>query len=355
MRKSAEEITKQFLRSLFGKLIADIIFQQKLEKFNIGSYSSLTTSEKVEFGHRIIKDTFDKFYPNNKIENMQVLYLMRFSMNEAAIRVEEMIHRECDINLSAPEEINAVDIKQVFESIQSDKNVKFVFEWTHMLEGDLVIILDQDTALKFSKIFMQAMMGIESEDDQLDEMKLSAINEFFNIILPVFSKVIGDSFKEVIFFTPRTYAEFVPKYYYNNEFVIPQKMIHTNISFMIDGVNNTGELFFFIKESAGRFKELLDQAQLYKDPFEESPPRIFARVTGNTMADMIEFFKLMKIPTETVDYLLDSIYKPNFTHFEYSDYIKFYQHLMNEFLPNASENKKDVIKLNLAHILGMSR
>jgi chemotaxis protein CheY-P-specific phosphatase CheC len=355
MRKSAEEITKQFLRSLFGKLIADIIFQQKLEKFNISSYSSLTISEKVEFGHRIIKDTFDKFYPSNKIENMLILYLMRFSLNEAAIRVEEMIHRECDINLSAPEEINSMDIKMVFESIQSDKNIKFVFEWTHMLEGDLVIILDHDTALKFSKIFMQTMMGIESEDDELDEMKLSAINEFFNIILPVFSKVIGDNFKEVIFFTPRTYNEFVPKYFYNGEFVIPQKMIHTNLSFMIDNVENTGELFFFIKEAGGRFKELLDQAQLYKDPFEDSPPRVFVKITGNTMADMIYFFKLLKIPSETVDYLLDAIYKPNFTHFEYSDYIKFYQHLISEYLPNVSENKKESIKINIAYILGMSR
>ncbi|MBN2457726.1 hypothetical protein JXB31_01185 [Candidatus Woesearchaeota archaeon] len=355
MKKKAEDIAKEFFRAIFGRFIADILFRQMLDKFHIGDFESLDTIQKIKIGQKIIEDVFTKFYTEEKIENMKVLYLLRFSLNEVGGKVEEITKKECQIKINSPEEIPPMEIDTHIRFFEQEGNIKFIFEWSEMLEGHLLITLSKDTSIRFAGIFMQAMMGISPEGDELDEMKVSAMNEFFNIILPVFSKVIGDSFKQMLFFTPTTYNDFKTKYFLYDEFIKPQKIIHSKINFRLDNVEHNGELFFFIKEATGRFKKLLDLAQLKKDPFEEAPPRIFAKSTGNIREDVDNFFDMLNLPRENIDYILKKIYKHSLNNFEYYDYIKFYQTLITEFLTSSSENKKEVIKINLAYLLGLKK
>jgi len=351
MTKRCEEIIKEHFNDKFGGLVSDMLFRQRLSKFSVSNFEKLSNQRKIQIGQMMLEDIFKEFYPVEKIESMKILFLLRFSLNEAMIKVEEMLSQPCDIFIESTVEMNASNVETFMKS--DDSKIKFVFEWLSMIEGSLLVMLEKETVVKLANAFISASMGMPAKSEELDDMKISSLNEFFNIILPAFSSVIGNAFGQQIMFMPLSFDEFRSKYFFESQFIKPEKTILTKIKLRIGDIKDSGEVLFIIKQSSGKFSELLSQAHLEKDPLEMTPPKIIVKPTGNYQKDVEEFFAYIGLPHSTIDYLLRQCDKQTLANFGYLSFTKFYLALIDEYFPTSSRNKKENIKINLARILGL--
>ncbi|MGM5484692.1 MAG: hypothetical protein ACQEP1_02355 [Nanobdellota archaeon] len=352
MKKKAEEIIVEFFNDRFSRSIADQLLKQKMRKFGIKGFSSLTFKQKISFGQKIVESVFKKFYSKQKIENIKILLLLRFSLNEAIEKVEKMIHKKSEVKLEPLVNVDIEYADSLLQEIDSNDTIKFGFESSNLLEGLLMFSMDKKEVIDFANIMMQAMTGSASSGQEIDDMKISAVNEFFNILLPAFVSCIGDAFGEEVYFTPISYESFKEKYFFQGEFIKPEKIYTSSTTINLGKKDYTGKIYFFIKQSMESFESLVDQASQKKDPLEQSPPKVMVQLTGDVRQDVESFFKLLHLSYTEIDNILNDMNNQTINGFKYKDYESFTQKLIAGHFRKASDAKKDNIKYNLAKIFG---
>ncbi|MFW6231053.1 MAG: hypothetical protein ACOC32_03440 [Nanoarchaeota archaeon] len=354
MKQTTQELVMDFFKGQFGGLMSKSLFEQYYHKYHVKDLSALNKKDQIAFGQKIIRTMYSRFYDESRVRNMEILYLLKFSMNEAVEKVESMIKAESDVKIERLENVDEANMDMVLQPILDEEKIKFGFECSNMLEGLLMMVMDKEIALDFANTLIRSMMEMEPENKtELDEMKLSAISEFFNILLPAFVRIIGDTYGQELYFTPLSYEEFKGKYFFEDEFISPHKTLRSGATFRVNQNEEKSDVFFFIKQSDEHFQGLVDQGKANaKDPFEEAPPQILVDRTGNRRTDLEALFRLLGLKVDNIDYILKIMGIPNVEMFNFHAVSEFYQILIMEFLKAASGNKKATIRVNLEAIFG---
>ncbi|MFP4112384.1 MAG: hypothetical protein ACLFPQ_00120 [Candidatus Woesearchaeota archaeon] len=356
MKKKAETIVMEFFQDRFGKLMAGSIFKQYLKKFKISDFEKLGVNDQIKIGEKIIEGIFNKFFTPERVQNMKILYMLRFSLNEAGDKVDNMMNVESELHVEPLVNIDLSEVDDILKEIDSEDKVQFGFECSQLIDGLLMITMDKSTTNDFADLVTTSMMGTKSESRELDEMKISAVYEFFNILLPEFIRVIGDLLNAEVFYTPLYYDDFKKKYFQDDKFMEPQKILKSSLSITLQHKTKKCNVVFFIKESKASFESLVEQGESReKDPFEQMPPKILVDKTPDIRADVEKLFKILHLSAKDVDLILQQIEKSTVHDLDYHDVVNFSQKLILFFFPKASENKKESIKVNLLHVFGMAR
>ncbi len=352
--QSSQDLITGFFRERFGRLLAEEIVQHHLKRLGIRNLKSLSAPEQMKVGQRIIQDVSGQFYTPDRVLNLKTLYLLRFSLNQAAARIEKMIGRQCEVHLKRPAAMAAGHAKSPLQTIEDKSSAKFVFMMTNTMEGALFVSMPPKEAVQLARILMQAMLGQATQDDLLDDSKLSAISEFFNILIPAFSEIVGNAFDEAIFFTPASYAAFREGYLFNNQFIWPPVVITSGFWILLEQTKCSGEILFLVREAGGNFKKLIDQANIRKSPLEQGPPTIVIRKTDSTMSDVQVLFRMLNLPADYVHELLKRMHRNDFRNFTRLDLDHFYHMLLDRLSATVSENAKENIKANLEEVIELS-
>ena len=218
-----------------------------------------------------------------------------------------------------------------------------------------MITLPQDQAIELAKLLIVTMLDSHAQNNEMNDMKKSAIQEFFSMLLPAFSEVIAETFNENLFYTPLSFDQFKSKFYFDNRFIIPTLMIHTKTKFNIKELDSEGDVFLFIKDATGRFKALMNQSNVICDPFDRSPPTLLIKPSGDILSDVRLLFKMLNIHISEVDSILKYIRVEGFKDFTSLNFDHFVHHLVKVYLKDASENKKHSVKVNLQNVISIKQ
>lgn len=353
MKKKTEEILMSHFKEHFGKMIAEMLLEQKIKDFKITSFEDLSMIEKIDFGKSMINDIFKKFYNDDKIKNMHILYLLRFSINEAIEKIEKMIKKDANVELAALTNINLDLINDTVVKLEDEKNVNIGFEVSNILDGVMIVTIEKESAIKFGIMMLQILQGEKSQDYELDDMKVSAIYEFFNILIPSFTEVLGNIYDADIFYVPLRYEEFKKKYFEGEKIKVPQQLLETELKIKIAGVKTDGLISFFINKTGDKFNDLVKSASKNaSDPWENDPPKINVSKSGNILHDLTNMFKMLNIEPKKIQKILDDINKTDLK-FDITDMIAFHKNMIDNYLTNPSEHKIDSIRANLAFLFGV--
>ncbi len=351
--EKGEEIIKGFFKERFGSLVAEELFRERMDRLKIANFENMDNQQRIATGQQMIEEICSTFLSPEKVRNMKLLFLLRFSLNEAGKKVTDALKKECDIRIESPEDITSAELEEYTSSLDSTDNTSFGYQLSAILDGAIIITMSNKGALELAKEIMQSMMGAEGDSDELNDLKLSAIGEFFTIILPVFTKTVGDAFDQEVLFAPMKQEEINSELLSGESARSMQLTIKTKVLISIGEFKTEGNVLFFVKKANGKIKEILDEA--HKDPFEESPPRIVVKKTGNPRLDMAVLFSMLRIPEENIGFILKSMKKDSFDDFTYLDFSRFCKILIDEFIFHASDKKQRSIKANVLHILSLKK
>jgi chemotaxis protein CheY-P-specific phosphatase CheC len=354
MKKTATEIFLDFFKDRFGSLMSKSLLKQYLQRKNVSNFETLSLDKKISFGQEIIENMYLRFYNAEKVQNLKILYLLRFSMNEAVEKLESMIKKDSSVKIEPLTEIHISELSSISDEIVDEKTVKVSFECSKLLDGVLMSIMEQKDVVNFATTMMKAMMGMDPPNNELDDLKISAIYEFFNILLPAFIKVIADAYDTELYFTPIYIDDFKKKYYTDlGELKIPKKIMRTTIHITVDGTNLPCNMIFLIQNSNSGFNELMKQGgATYSDPFEQYPPKLLVQKTGDLRHDVEKLFGLLSLRPWEIDNILSKINRPKLSSLNYQDYTLFVSTLISDFYEYSSDNKKATIRTNMNYIFG---
>lgn len=357
MKKKAEDLVIDFFKDRYGLMMARTLFAQYLAKNGITDFDALDMQDKIQFGQSIIESVYSKFYGDEQIQNLKILFLMRFSINAAAEKVETMINIPAELDLLPLKGVSTADLNDVFQKFEDETMTNFGFECTNMIEGLLMLTFENTKAVDLSAKLIEVMLSSTAEGTVLDEMKISAIYEFFNIVLPDFMKVIGDTYGKEIFYTPLYYDQFKinPKYFTKDgKFNAPERMFESGITIKVGDIEIEGKIIFFMTGADQTFIDLLNKSGgRVQDPFDVTPPVMVVEKSGDKRADMEALFEKLGIKLDNIEYLLTEVGQPDFSFFQFRDFMKFTSILVDKYFARASDAKKKSIKMNVRNILGM--
>lgn len=355
MTVDAEDIVIGFFSDRYGLLMSRTLFAQYLEKLHITDFSDLKEEEKVDFGQKVIEHVYKKFYPPDKIQNLKLLFLIRFAMNSSIQKINDLLETDADMRVEPFETVfddELADAKKLFDNPKSF-NVGFTSK--EVLDGALMVSMDLINSIDLGKRLIFSMTHKEDQKNEMDEIKITAIYEFFNMIIPDFLKVISDIYGQNINFLPLRYDEFLKSNCKDGRIMPPSKSFKTTLELMLGKHIVKLNVYFFLNDANKSFIELLSkQGEKAEDPFEYTPPKIFLEKTGDVRADIEKFFGLLSLRPEDLDIVMERAGFRTLDNFRFHEFAIFYKFLAEEYFPNSSEQKKRTIKENLKYLLGIA-
>jgi chemotaxis protein CheY-P-specific phosphatase CheC len=355
MDKKEGDLIYGFFRERFGGLVAEELVEIYLKKLNINNFELLPLKEQIDVGQNIIESISKKFYSTDRIENLKTLYLLRFSLKKAAEKVESILNKKCDLSIKHPKSLIQTEIDPHLDLIKDEQCLTLGFEFVDTIKGFLMITLPKLESIELAKILMLSVEGSRAKNNELNDAKIAALTNFFNLLLPSFSDIISETFHEKINYSSISLDRFNEKFYHDGKFIIPSLMIYSKSNLHLHGLDCPCDVNLFINDASGRFKTLMNQSNVIYDPFDKAPPKLLIKQTGNVLSDVKLLFKMLNLEVSIIEDLLNLTHKKEFDKFTLVDFDHFYNNLMNKYISHFSENKINSIKFNLEKIIPVEK
>ncbi|MFP4402865.1 MAG: chemotaxis protein CheC [Nanoarchaeota archaeon] len=251
-------IITAFAKQSLGGLAGELLLDDYCNKFNIKNLSSLDEIQKKKFINAFIYGVFHKHMSKSKIDTIRLHVNLLFCLDNATKKISTMLNKDVFLN--------PLDMKyQTFENFEKiinnlgDGVVVIPVHVTGYVSATILIFIYRDSAILLGNIMLKSMLGIEKSDDFFDDMKQSAIQEFFNIVIPTFADTIANTLNQEIFINlPETEITDVQKQidYAFSKFNFDgdenygiKKIMSTSIGFVIDKSNTINGMCFLLLES----------------------------------------------------------------------------------------------------------
>lgn len=251
-------IITAFAKQSLGGLAGELLLDDYCNKFNIKNLSSLDEIQKKKFINAFIYGVFHKHMSKSKIDTIRLHVNLLFCLDNATKKISTMLNKDVFLN--------PLDMKyQTFENFEKiinnlgDGVVVIPVHVTGYVSATILIFIYRDSAILLGNIMLKSMLGIEKSDDFFDDMKQSAIQEFFNIVIPTFADTIANTLNQEIFINlPETEITDVQKQidYAFSKFNFDggenygiKKIMSTPIGFVIDKSNTINGMCFLLLES----------------------------------------------------------------------------------------------------------
>ncbi|WP_048203285.1 chemotaxis protein CheC [Methanocaldococcus infernus] len=149
----------------------------------------------------IIEDTLGNGESKGKIdlENLSKIEEVGKFASEKAMRfISDMTgYKSClkvfNVRLITPSEI--------MEEYGDEKRIFTKIDFSGDIKGSGILIFSEEDAIKLAKAMLLGM-GMESDSDEMDEMKISAINEICNILISAYVDSFANFMKTSLTMTP---------------------------------------------------------------------------------------------------------------------------------------------------------
>ncbi len=193
-----KEIITAFAKQSLGGLAGEILLEDYARRYNIPDLSVLDEKQQQKFIDAFLWGVFHRHLPKERIDSLRLHLNLHFCIDHATDAISDMLAKKI--------RLKPMDIKfQSFENFEKIINnleegvVVIPVKLTGYMTATMLIFIFRDSASTLGNIMLKSMLGIEKTDDFLDEMKQSAIKEFFNIVIPTFADTVANTLKQQIF------------------------------------------------------------------------------------------------------------------------------------------------------------
>jgi len=347
--ENSKDLITGFFAERFGRLVAEELVQTNLKKIGITNLKALSSKEQMQAGQKIIENVSREFYSHEQIENLKTLYLLRYSLNEAAKKVQQTLKTPCEIIMERPQTTLAGQSQAPAEILSQEDSQRFIFQSRNTLDGTAVFSVAKNDAVSLAKILMLTMTGAIPGSNELDNEKISTISKFLHILIPSFSEMAYKAFDEKLVFNTQTDEQFKEAYFHNTQFLWPPLVITSEIFVQIGDTKSPATVVLLVRDTSGKFRTLLEHANIKTNPFEQTPGRNLVKPTEDTKKDVEVLFRLLGIQTEQLQKILDKMNK-DFKDFTEHDLETFHNEIV-QMKKITSENMKASLKSNLENLI----
>ncbi len=244
MKKTGEEILADVFKDRFGsKAIA--IVKDSFAKQKIVGFETLDPKEQADIGQALIETVFKELLDKEIIEAMKIRFVILFAINNAIDTMKTMMQTKVNLEIRPILEEPVSKLKTISKQILKNDTSKFCFECSGLLIGQLVLAIETDDAVIYSKLLMKYMLGVESDNNELDNEKISTIYEFFNVLFPGILDIIGASFDNSLYFTPLFFEDFQSRFMTEDEIKKPNSIHSSSLTTTIADTKTIAKLYFF--------------------------------------------------------------------------------------------------------------
>lgn len=193
-----KEIVTAFAKQSLGGLAGEILLEDYAKKFNIPDLSKLNKKQQQKFIDAFLWGVYHRHLPLERINSLRLQLNLHFCIDNATDAISGMLGRKI--------ELKPLDVKsQTFQNFEKiinnlgDGVIVIPVKLSGYITSTLLIFIFRESAITLGNIMLKSMLGVDKSDDFLDEMKQSAIKEFFNIVIPTFADTIANTLKQEIF------------------------------------------------------------------------------------------------------------------------------------------------------------
>ncbi|MGM5482751.1 MAG: chemotaxis protein CheC [Nanobdellota archaeon] len=193
-----KEIVSAFAKQSLGGLAGEILLEDYAKKFNISDLSKLTQNQQQKFIDAFLWGVYHRHLPMERINSLRLQLNLHFSIYNATDAISGMLGRNI--------KLKPLDVKsQTFENFEKIINnlgegvIVIPVKLTGYISATLLVFIFRESAITLGNIMLKSMLGVEKTDEFFDQMKQSAIKEFFNIVIPTFADTIANTLSQEIF------------------------------------------------------------------------------------------------------------------------------------------------------------
>lgn len=193
-----KEIMTSFAKQSLGGLAGEILLEDYSKRFNIPDLSVLNEKQQKKFIDAFLWGVFHRHLPKERIDSLRLQINLHFCIDNATDSISGMLGKKI--------RLKPLDMRfQSFENFEKIINnleegvVVIPVRLSGYFSATLLIFIFRDGATTLGNIMVKSMLGVDKSDDFLDEMKQSAIKEFFNIVIPTFADTIANTLNQEIF------------------------------------------------------------------------------------------------------------------------------------------------------------
>ncbi|ACV24920.1 chemotaxis protein CheC [Methanocaldococcus fervens] len=132
----------------------------------------------------------------SKIENVG-----KYASEKAMKFITEMTGYSAELKVF---NIRLITPKEIKEEYGEEKKIFTKIDFSGDISGTGLLIFSEDSAVELSKAMLLGM-GMESDSDEMDEMKISAINEICNILISAYVDSFANFINTSLNMTPPSY------------------------------------------------------------------------------------------------------------------------------------------------------
>ncbi len=307
---------RTFCRRSLGGLAGEILLDDYSRRFNIKDLDMLDKTQQHQFVDAFLDGVFSKHLPRARIDSIRLQLNMHFSIEEAAEKISLMLGKKIELEPLDLRYQSYENTKKILENLE-DGVISIPISFSGCMQGSVLICIFRDSAIQLGNLMLRSMMKVTKSDDYLDEMKQSAIKEFFNIVIPAFANKVADilgqsltlSLPETDITDTRAQIDAVNSMLDHNEL---KKIISTPFDMKIEaGKSVAGMAFLLITSELEIINDSLDGAQIITDDSIEKIDlsSIAIRTELGTYKAMTDFLSnfLDTDPEKAVDSIMDSL------------------------------------------------
>lgn len=362
-----KEIITAFAKQSLGGLAGEILLEDYAKKYNIPDLAMLNKQQQKKFTDAFLWGVFHRHLPVERINSLRLQLNLHFCIDNATDAISSMLGKKI--------QLKPLDVKsQTFQNFEKIINnleegvIVIPVKLKGYISATLLIFIFRDSAITLGNIMLKSMLGKDKTDDFLDEMKQSAIKEFFNIVIPTFADTIANTLKQEIFIdmpetditdSQKQIDNAMSKINFSGESDYGIKnIISTPLGVYIDENNLVEGMAFLLMESESSvISQSIEKTGIKKDDTLEQMDleKIEIPKDNNRYQAIIKFLGNFTEddPSQMVDEIMEEIGISNLNNISTGIRRKFVNSLMDNYFSNNSPKVTQFIRGGCEKILNI--
>lgn len=261
-----EYALKLFIGEQFTPLMGDALIAKYKKIFGIKEIDGLSRPLQSAFFEKMMQRIFGRVKSQQEIGNIRLHFYITLSVLEGAAKLSQMMGRKINISVSNIKKISSTSLMEFVEMVNKEVFIVKV-ELNEFVEGVAYILLFNNGASAIGDMMVSKLQD-QSATIGFDQVKISAVQEFMNLLVSSYSDAIANILKGKLFFTIQQIDPFDLAFFINDvKGIIFQKgessfekIFTTNISIKIGNYDNAeGLVLIMLEKSSEAMKSVLNK------------------------------------------------------------------------------------------------
>jgi chemotaxis protein CheY-P-specific phosphatase CheC len=181
-------------------MMAESLLAKYKHAFKISKFESLSRDQQIVFAESMIEKVFTRIKTPEQLGMVRLHFYIKLSVAEASKKITQLIGKDLDFNIANAKTMTASSIMEFVEML--DKEVFVVkAELSNFVEGTIYVLLFKEGASFIGDLMLSGNSQDEMASAEFNTMKISALQEFINMLLSSYADAIANIMQGKLYFS----------------------------------------------------------------------------------------------------------------------------------------------------------